>query len=63
MTDELEKRAAAIKRAAEYRERAANYASLSKEAEQRGDAQMSVEFARKAADEEVEANRIEAGIK
>jgi len=62
MTDEAEKRAEAIQRAAEYRERAARYESLSEEAQRKGDTQMSIEFARKAAEEEIEASRIEAGI-
>ena len=62
MTDEAEKRAEAIQRAAEYRERAANYESLSEEAQRKGDSQMSIEFARKAAEEAIEARRIEASI-
>jgi len=62
MTDEAEKRAEAIRRAAEYRERAANYESLSEEAQRKGDSEMSIEFARKAAEEAIEASRIEAGI-
>ena len=49
----------AIRRAAEHRERAARYEALSIDAEQRGDKQMSVEFASKAAEERIEASRIE----
>ncbi len=63
MSDEAEKRVEAIQRAAEYRERAAQYEKLSEEAQQRGDAEMSIEFARKAAEELTEASRIEEGIK
>ena len=62
MTDKAEKRAEAIRRAAEYRKKAAEYESLYEEAQRRGDTQMSIEFARKTAEEEIEARRIEAGI-
>jgi hypothetical protein len=62
MTDKADKRAEAIRRAAEYRERAASYESLSEEAQRKGDSEMSIEFARKAAEETIEASRIEAGI-
>jgi hypothetical protein len=60
--DEAKKRAEAKQRASEYRERAATYESLSEEAQRRGDSQMSIEFARKAAEEQAEASRIEADI-
>ncbi len=62
MSDDADKRTAAMQRAAEYRERAAQYEKLSEEARQRGDAQMSIEFARKAAEELTEASRIEDSI-
>ena len=62
MTDNADKRAEAIRRAAEHRERAASYESLSEEAQRKGDSEMSIEFARKAAEEAIEASRIEAGV-
>jgi hypothetical protein len=62
MTDKTEKRAEAMRRAAEYRERAANYESLSEEAQRKGDSEMSIEFARKAAEEAIEASRVEVSI-
>ncbi len=63
MTDEAKKRTEAIRRAAECRERAAKYEALSAEARRRGDIQMSIEFASKAAEEQIEAHHIEEGIK
>jgi hypothetical protein len=51
----------AMRRAAEHRARAAHYEALSIEAERRGDKQMSIEFACKAAEERTEASRIEEG--
>ena len=62
MTDKADKRAEAMRRAAENRERAASYESLSEEAQRKGDSEMSIEFARKAAEEAIEASRIEAVI-
>jgi DICT domain-containing protein len=62
MTDETKKRAEAIQRAAEYRERAARYEALADEAKQRGDIEMSTKFASSAAEERIEARRIEEGI-
>jgi hypothetical protein len=60
--DQTKKRAEVAQKASEYRERAATYESLSEEAQRRGDTQMSIEFARKAAEEQAEASRIEAEI-
>ena len=62
MAEKTEMREEDIRQAAESRERAARYNALSVEAERRGDTQMSVEFASKAAEEESEALRIEEGI-
>ena len=62
MADKTKMREEAIRQAAECRERAARYNALSVEAERRGDTQMSMEFASKAAEEESEALRIEEGI-
>jgi hypothetical protein len=59
MADEVSKRTEAIRRAAESRERAAQYESLAEEAKQRGDFEMSSKFAASAAEERVEAQRIE----
>jgi hypothetical protein len=58
MTDKA-KRREAMKRAAEYRQRAAEYEAFSVEAQQRGEIEMSIEFARKAAEELAEASRID----
>lgn len=63
MADKAKMREEAIQLAAESRERAAHYNALSVEAERRGDTQMSTEFASKAADEQIEALRIEESIK
>jgi hypothetical protein len=60
MTDEA-KRAEAMQKAAEFRERAAKYDALAAEARQRGDIEMSIEFDRKAVEELAEATRIEEG--
>ena len=62
MPDEAKKRTEAIQRAAEHRGRAAQYDALADEAKQRGDAQMSIDFSSKAAEERIEAGRIEEGI-
>jgi len=62
MTEDETKRTEAAQKASQYRERAATYESLSEEAQRRGDTQMSIEFARKAAEEQAEASRIEAEI-
>ncbi|HEY6753605.1 MAG TPA: hypothetical protein VI077_02670 [Pseudolabrys sp.] len=62
MTDEIKKRTEAMQRAAECRERAAQYEALAEEAKQRGDFEMSANFASSAAEEWVEARRIEEGI-
>ena len=62
MADKAKMREDAIRQAAECRERAARYNALSVEAERRGDMQMSMEFASKAAEEESEALLIEEGM-
>jgi hypothetical protein len=62
MTDKDKKRTEAIQRAAECRERAAQYESLADEAKQRGDIEMSTKFASSATEERLEARRIEEGI-
>ncbi|HME30113.1 MAG TPA: hypothetical protein VKE53_09670 [Pseudolabrys sp.] len=62
MADEAKERAEASERAAECRERAAQYEALANEAKQRGDIEMSTNFACRAAEERIEARRIEAGI-
>jgi len=62
MADKTKMREDAICQAAECRERAARYNALSVEAERRGDMQMSMEFASKAAEEESEALLIEEGM-
>jgi rubrerythrin len=62
MTDETKKRAVALQRAAECRARAAQYQALADEAKQRGDTEMSSNFASSAAEEWVEARRIEEGL-
>jgi hypothetical protein len=62
MTDEAKRRAEASERAAECRERAAQYEALANEAKQRGDIAMSTDFACRAAEEQIEARRIEEGI-
>ena len=62
MADKTKMREDAIRQAAECRERAARYNALSIEAERRGDMQMSMEFASKAAEEESEALLIEEGM-
>jgi hypothetical protein len=54
-------RTEAHQQAAERRDRAARYETLAAEAQQRGDIQLSIEFASKAAEELVEASRIEEG--
>jgi len=62
MTDKAEKRDAEIRRAAEHRERAAQYEALADEAKQRGDIEMSAKFASSAAEERIEAHRIDESI-
>jgi hypothetical protein len=62
MTDEAKRRTEAMQRAAECRERAAQYEALADEAKQRGDIEMSAKFASNAAEEWVEARRIEEDI-
>ncbi|MFY9598643.1 MAG: hypothetical protein WB540_08630 [Pseudolabrys sp.] len=62
MTDKAEKRDAEIRRAAEHRERAAQYEALADEAKQRGDTEMSAKFASSAAEERIEAHRIDESI-
>jgi len=62
MADKTKMREDAIRQAAECRERAGRYNALSVEAERRGDMQMSMEFASKAAEEESEALLIEEGM-
>src|SRR5690348_6523036 len=59
MADEISKRTEAIQLAAESRERAAQYEALAEEAKQRGDFEMSSKFAASAAEERIEAQRIE----
>ncbi len=59
MTDEAKKRTEALQRAAQCRERAAQYDALSAEAKQRGDNEMSSKFASSAHEERVEARRIQ----
>jgi hypothetical protein len=61
MSDEAKKRAEASDRAAECRERAAQYEALANEAKLRGDIEMSTNFACRAAEERIEAQRIEQG--
>jgi len=55
-------RAEAMQQVAEHRQRAARYEMLAAEAQQRGDIQVSIDFASKAAEELIEASRIEEGI-
>lgn len=62
MTDKAEKRDAEIRRAAEHRERAAQYEALADEAKQRGDTEMSAKFASSDAEERIEAHRIDESI-
>jgi hypothetical protein len=62
MAEEAKTRSEAIDRAAQCRVRAAEYDSLADEAKQRGDIEMSIEFAKSATEERIEALRIEEGI-
>lgn len=62
MADEAKQRAEASQRAAACRERAGQYEALANEAKQRGDIAMSSDFASRAAEEWIEARRIEQGI-
>lgn len=50
-------------RAAASRERAAQYESLAEDAKQRGDVEMSASFAASAAEERIEAQRLEDSLK
>jgi rubrerythrin len=59
---ESTKRTEAMQQAAECRERAAQYDVLANEAKQRGDNEMSANFASSAYEERNEARRIEEGI-
>ena len=59
MTDE----ATQTQHAAECRERAARYEALAAEARERGHMQVSIEFSGRAAQELIEASRIEEGIR
>jgi len=63
MTEEAKKRTEARQRAAQSRERAAQYEALAEEAKQRGDFEMSANFASSAVEERKEAQRIEDEIK
>jgi hypothetical protein len=62
MADEAKQRAEASERAAACRERAAQYEALANEAKQRGDMAMSTDFASRAAEERIEARRIEQSV-
>ena len=59
MTDQTSKRTEAVQRAAQCRERAAQYEALANEAKQRGDIEMSTQFANSAAQEWTEARRLQ----
>jgi hypothetical protein len=61
MIGEAKNRTEAIQRAAQCRERAAQYEALADEAKQRGDIEMSITFASSAAEERIKALRIEEG--
>jgi rubrerythrin len=63
MTDEAKKRIEATQQAAECRERASQYEALANEAKQRGDIEMSTMFSSSAAEERMEAHRIEENIR
>jgi hypothetical protein len=52
-----------IHKAAALRERAAQYESLAAEAKERGDIEMSMSFAASAAEERMEAQRLEDSLK
>ena len=62
MIDETKGRAEAMERAAQCRARAAQYEALADEAKQRGDIETSIKFAGSAAEERIEAHRIEEGL-
>jgi DICT domain-containing protein len=62
MTDEATIRTEAIQKAAQCRERAGRYESLADEARQRGDFEMSTQFSSRAAEEWLEARRIEESL-
>ncbi|HYC17302.1 MAG TPA: hypothetical protein VEC94_08850 [Pseudolabrys sp.] len=62
MADEGKKRTEALQRAAECRERAAQYEALANESKQRGNIEMSLSFANSAVEERNEARRIEESI-
>jgi hypothetical protein len=61
-TDEADKRTVAMQRAAECRARAGQYERLAEEAKERGDFEMSSTFAASAAEERLEAQRIQDAI-
>jgi len=61
MTDEAKKREA-MQRAAEFRQRAAQYDALADEAKQRGDFELSSKFASSANEERNEARKIEDNV-
>jgi hypothetical protein len=61
-TEEARKRTEAMQRAAEHRARAVRYEALAEEAKQRGDFEMSGTFAASAAEERLEAQRIQDAI-
>jgi hypothetical protein len=61
-TGEADKRTEAMQRAAEYRARAAQYERLAEEAKERGDFEMAGTFAASAAEERLEAQRIQDAI-
>jgi len=63
MTEEEKKRIEARQLAAAARERAAQYEALAEEAKQRGNFEMSANFASSAVEERKEAQRIEDEIK
>jgi len=59
MAEETKRRAEAMQQAAECRGRAAQYEALANEAKLRGDVEMSTQFASSAAEEWMEARRLE----
>jgi hypothetical protein len=61
MIDQDKKREA-MQRAAEHRQRAAQYEVLSEEAKQRGDFELSSKFASNAYEERNEARKVEDGV-
>ena len=59
---EQDKRREALQRAAEYRQRAAQYDALSDDAKRRGNFELSSKFAINALEERNEARKIEDGV-